>query len=304
LKHQSILPDTLKEATQGITTSFQKALIDGKPWIVQQFQNVPNDIADTLRREFPYRSVELLPLTDPETGKQYSKIIRSTAFLDKFTPPAVPGQNPNLVVEFQGEEEPLIRLTTTGVNIMPDNKQDKSVDVSELQQMKETLTAQTKALAELQAKVAKTEEDRERAIELAKEQEAKNQKLEKQVSELSSDNYLKELSRLRKKDGLTYQVSPAYLEIVKPIIEQNGVVELADGQNQQEAMFKLFDHIAEMGSNVLLQLSLEGEKSYSQPEAKPDKNALIQELMEKEGISENDAWVRITNELHEYNIEV
>jgi hypothetical protein len=296
-KHQSILPETLKKATQGVKTAFKKASINGKNWIIQQFQNVPNDIADTIQREFPFRSVELLPLKDPNTGKTYPKIIRSTAFLDKFTLPAVPGQSSELIVEFMGtEKEPLTIITTTGVNIMTEKKQDeKTVDVAELQKMQATLT-------EMQAELVKVKEDRKKAIELAKTQEANNQKLTHDVVELRSQNYLQALSRLRKKeDGLTYQISPAFLDIIKPIIEGNGVVELAEGQSSQDAMYKLFDEIAEMGGNIVIQLSTEGKKSYSQPEdKKPDKQALIQELMETEHLTENEAWVKATDRLNEY----
>jgi hypothetical protein len=294
----------IKDAVEGVTVSFQKKLIDGKNWVVKRFHNVRNDVAQTLQEQFPLRSSEFIPLTDPNTGKFYSKVERSTAFLDILTPPAVGGQRPELVVEFMGTEKEPLTIITTGVNIMPKETQnEKTVDVSELQKMQETLAAQNEAIAELQAKIAKTEEDREKAIELAKQQEAENQKLSHDVVELKSDNLMKELNRLRtRKNGLTYQVKPAYVDIVRPIIEGNGVIELAEGQSQQDAMFKLFDEIAEMG-DVTLQLSLEGEKSYSQPDQKPDKQAMIQELMEKEGISENEAWIKVTEILGEYKVE-
>ena len=316
LNHEVLEDDKVKESLKDIQVEFSEELIvdeqnpNGKPWIVEKFSGVNPLAADIIRRFFPKRSAEILELDDPETGERLPVII-STAFLsNKEIRPAVPGQSDNVLVEFSDWNEAHYVITidepllTQGVNTMADKpKKDESVDVSELQKVQETLAAQTQLLTELQAETAQAKKEREQAVELAKQQEAENQKIRNEVVELRSENFVKELSRLRKKDGKTFQAKPAFLDIVKPIIEGNGVIELADGQSQQEAMFKLFDEIAEIG-DVTLQLSLEGEKPYSQPEQKPDKGAMIQELMEKEKLSENEAWIKATNLLGEYKSEV
>jgi hypothetical protein len=295
LKHQQIFPETLKTAVQGVTTTFQKAIVDGKTWIIQRLSNIPTDIADTIQREFPFRSVEMLPLTDPESGKFYPKIIRSTAFLDKFTPPAVPGQSPELLVEFAAQNEPLTIITTQGVNIMAD-KQEKSVDVSELQKKQETLTAQ---IAELQAKG----EERDKALELAaqqmEEKDAKIAELQGGQDKLNAEKCLTHLSRVREENSRVLRVSPAFLDIVRSGVENNGVIELQEGQtSQRDAFVTMCDEIVELASkgNILIDITPATSGNHVPPNTKKTDSEKVAELMEKEGITKNEAFIRVLND--------
>ena len=307
LKHQGILPQTLKDAVKGVSTEFRKAIIDGKEWIVQRFRDVPNDIAQTIQREFPFRSVELLPLRHPETGKLYSKVIRSTAFLDRFTPPAVPGQSPELVVEFSAEQEPLTILTCVQRrSIMPEETKIKAADASELQALKDAHAAQESQIAELKAKFDKAEAERQKAIELAMKQEqekdAKIAELQAKQDAADADKIIAELSKIRTYQDRAYQISPAFLEVIQPVIKSNGVFELAEGENQRAKLAGMFDQIAELAakSAVVVPLSTQGAMSYQPPDKKVSKEELIQELMKSEGLSESEAWVKATDQLGEY----
>lgn len=307
--------DWIKEAVQGVTVSFQKKMIDGKNWVVKRFHHVRDDVAQTLQQQFPFRSSEFIPLKDPNTGKLYSKVERSTAFLDVLTPPAVPGQSPELVVEFAGtEEEPLTTIiTTTGVNnIMAEKTQEKSANVSELQKMQDTLTAQTQALAELQARVDKAEADRAKAEEekvKAKKEvtelqavQAKVAELQVQNEELLSDKLVGQLIRVRTIGNEPFRITPAYREIIEPIIRKNGMIELAEGQSYRQAMTKIFDEIAELASKdaILLPLSTQGERSYKHDEQPKDFDDEVHELMEAENLEIGAAIERVTTK-HQNN---
>lgn len=197
---------------------------------------------------------------------------------------------------------------------MAEKKEEKSVDVSELQQMQETLTAQTKALAELQVKFEQSEKDREKAIELAKQQEAEKEEVTKEVAELQaiktevqelrakneeldSDKLINHLSRFRKVGDQTFQITPSYKDIVEPIIRGNGVIELAEGQSYRQAIANVFDEIAEQGTKnaIVFPLTKQGERSYTRDDDKPkDFDDEVHELMKAEDLDIGTAIERVT----------
>jgi hypothetical protein len=326
--HQVLEDDKIKESLKDVDVEFSTTLVaddefpDGKPWIVERFSGVNPLAADIIQRFFTKRSVEIMELNDPETGERLPVII-STAFLDKSTPPAVPGQSDDLLVEFAGLDESHYVITTDeplilqGVTNMAEKKQeqDKSVDVSELQQMQEALAARDQAFAELQAKVAKLEEERKKAIELANQEKAEKEEATKEVQELQairnevkelrakndeldSDKLINHLLRFRKVNESTFQVSPAYQQIVEPIIRKNGVIELAEGESYRQAMENVFDEIAELASKdaLLLPLTTQGKKPYSrEDENKPkDFDEEVHELMQAEHLELGEAIERVT----------
>lgn len=273
LNHQVLSDDKIKDALKGVSVSFKKGLYNGKEWILQTFDNVPELAADIIRRFFTQASVELLNLTDPESGEEYPTII-STAFLDRATPPAVGGQPGQILVEFAAENEPCCIILHEPLpqrsSIMDPNTQsnENPVDVAELRKMQATLT-------ELQAKVDKAEEERAKAIELARAQEdAKNAEiaeLRAKANALDAEKLVSKLERIRHFGEQVFQTSPAYSELAAKLIQNGGLIELADGQNQQQGMFALLDEIAEMaGKNaILLPIATQGEKSYKRESDQP-----------------------------------
>jgi hypothetical protein len=305
LKHQQIFPETIKEAVSRVTTSFRKAAINGKNWIIQQFQNVPDDIAKTLAEEFPFRSVELLPLTDPNTGVFNDKIIRSTAFLDRFTPPAVPGQSPELIVEFAGPDDPLIVITThqniQGGNNMEVKAQIEQMNVAELAAMQATLTDQKTMIDALNAKIDSVEEARQEAVELAIQNEtqkdAKIAELQAVQDLAESDRMISELSgKVRKYGDQVFMVSPAFLEVISSSIQNKGAIELAEGENLRQGYVKLFETVIDLAGKhaILVPIETQGLQSHADPtEEKKELIDQATELSEKEGIPYGDAWVKV-----------
>jgi len=83
--HDGILADTIKERTKGVNVEYGKKFFENPetgervPWITQTFRDVPSDVAEAIKTRFPKRSVELIPFTNPDTGKSYRMAIRSTA---------------------------------------------------------------------------------------------------------------------------------------------------------------------------------------------------------------------------------
>ena len=298
--------DFVKDAVSQVTTSFRKAAINGKNWIVQQFEHVPEDIARTLAEEFPYRSVELLPLTDPDSGRFFDKIIRSTAFLDRFTTPAVPGQNPELIVEFAGTS-PLITITThqslKGDPIMAEKTQDLS-NVVELQELHATLDKQNAVIAELNSRVDTVEEARQAAVELAitneKVKDEKIAELQGKQDEVETQRILSELSgKVRKFGDRAYLLSPAFMEIVTPSIKTSGVIELAEGENLRQKYADMFDSVIELaGKNaILVPIETQGPRAFEAPDSTPkteDEN--VRDLMAKNPeLTKQEAFVQTLN---------
>jgi len=104
LNHQEDLPETMREATKGITGTFYTKMIDGVKWLVADLKNVRNDVADFIKRKYAARSVEIVPfLYNPLTNKTYQRVIRSIGFLDRTMPPAVGGQRNDFVVAYSSQ---------------------------------------------------------------------------------------------------------------------------------------------------------------------------------------------------------
>ncbi|MBD3251035.1 hypothetical protein GF380_00985, partial [Candidatus Uhrbacteria bacterium] len=150
INHDSLEEDKIRDALLSAVPEFRKDAVEGKPWIVEHFSGVDPVSADFIRRYFPKRSIELMHgLKDPETGEEYTDgVIISTAFLDRATRPAVPGQTEDLLVEFSEGEQTATITTDQPMegNNMPKEDPKPAVDVSELQKEKDTLTAELEQL--------------------------------------------------------------------------------------------------------------------------------------------------------------
>jgi hypothetical protein len=303
INHEATPDDKIRDSLKGVETSFSKAMIadpetgDLKPWIVQNFEDVPPVQADFIRRFFPLRSVELLAMNDPETGETYNNgVIISTAFLDKATPPAVPGQSAHLHVEFAASESPLFTFSTDQPIIMEGKRMEPTTQKTpdELATLQAQAEKQAQELAELKAMFADKE-----AAEL-KEKEEKDA-LKQQLSTLQAaaeagetEKYLSMLSAPHPHDGKVYTVSPAFLKEVESLIKDNGVINLSEGQSYKGEMYKKIDNLVTMAmeGNIVVCLS-NSTTTPINPEAKPKTESDIlkeaAELSKKEGISEYDA---------------
>lgn len=325
IHHQEMFPDTevndaLKKAFQAVTATYQKETIDGEEWLTANFENVPNGSAETLRRHFPLRSVELIQnFSNPDTGHIWPMIIRSTAFLNQTTKPAVSGQRPELVVEFSADESPVVRLTSTyqvtqGDIAMatqtPEKKVD-GVDVAEMEKAQHALTEKDQQIAELRAKLSEVEIDKESTI---KELEMKDQHRDAQVRELAAKLDAKEIKelchdlqmkpRVNKDGNHAYILSKSAMDIITPGIQGKGVFELQEGEDSRHAFINRIDALVELAAKggLLVPMTMQGERTFDAPGQKtPDEETLVKEFMTAdENLTEEQAWIKAQAALKVY----
>jgi hypothetical protein len=286
LHHDDILDETMKLRTKDVDWEFGKQVIRGVPWMTQTFRNVPKDVAKSIQSHFSGRSVELLPLKNPDTGKTYPMVVRSTAFLDKHTAPAVKGQSAeDITVEFAEEDSPITVLycnvehqpiTETQENIIM-SEQQKPTEDPKLVEMAAALEAKEQELKELQnqrgqeeARITELEEARKRdadkLIELQRAQETRE-----------IDSYLKELSLTPREDsnGVKYTLAPVFAELVSPALHnvpQGIVIELAEGKQEsfQETLKGIFEKLLEkaLDGGLFVPMTEMAERRFKDPDTK------------------------------------
>ncbi len=302
VRHQGVFPELIKQGVQAVAVKYHKEEHAGQPWIYADFENVPAEIAQTLKAEFPLRSAELLGLTDPDTGEHHPKVCRSVAFLPRTTRPAVSGQSPEFLVECAGPEDSLTIITTDpgngkGADIMADTTKD-AVDVAELQK---TQAASMAKIAELEA---------ERADRDAKELSLKNEVTELRAAQDRSEvtSIEREWMQPRVFGNRSFILAPAAREILMPRVTGGGIIELADGETQRGQFVKMVNEIIEMAGNetLLVQTSLEGVTPNEKPGTKHEQKTVtnrVKELM-GEGMEEPDAYAQAVDEGCEDIMEV
>jgi len=309
LHHNALFDETIKDRVKAVDVEFGKQEIDGQVWMTETFRNVPHDIAASLQSSFPFRSVELIPLTDPNTGKKYPMVVRSTAFLDKYTPPAVKGQSGNLSVEFEGESPVLVLFSTDYQHVAQEEKDmEKDVktpginpDVTELQGK---FDAQA---AELEAQKAKNEAlEQQQGVSSEKIAELQARSDERDVTEFMASLGTRNIKGL---DGIVYNVSKAFCDMVKPLISgtsTGAVIELAEGKKPaRSVIMSTIDSIIEMAAKdggMLVAMTEAAAMQHEEPDQEPQTAEEIQaELMSKdESLTPARAWVAAQEQLKTY----
>jgi len=305
LHHDAILDETVKDRVKDVSVEFGKQEIDGEMWMTETFRNVPQDIAKSIQTHFPGRSVELLPLTNPDTGVKYPMVVRSTAFLDKWTAPAVKGQKRDITVEFAEGESPIIVLfsgteyqqSTQGAENMGEEtkkEEKKTPDVSELKekeaQIKELQKKKAQDFAMIKEMQAKQEAAEQAVIELQKKQNAA------EVREFMSDLGHKTLQG----EHSSYNVSAAFLEVIEPIISGTGrqtVIELAKGsQPMRKTLEDVFTKIVELAGKgaLLVPVTEMGAMQHKEPGNENNQSILeqAQEIQAAQKISYSTALLQ------------
>ena len=223
-----VAPHQIKEWSQGIEMKLDTRLIDGEKWIVGNFGNVNPELAQLLAVGFPGRSVEILPeFQNPDTGDIYPAIIRSVAFLDAKTEPAVP-QYPGYSVKLQRSE---LGVQTVSYTI-PNNNQ--SQEETSIMADKQTDTV----------KLSKEDIQRFTALENRLETlEKENGTLKGALNEVAADKdaltseVLKFKSQARESQveafcvrlEKDYNLTPAAIQAIRPVlVAENGVVKMSD----------------------------------------------------------------------------
>lgn len=320
LVHDNILADTIKERTKGVNVEYGKKFFENPdtgeqiPWITQTFRNVPQDIAEAIKTRFPKRSVELIPFTNPETGKQYRMAIRSTAFLNnewRETPPAVKGQDDNLHIEFSQGDNPVLVLFSGDPLTADINKQQQEVAA-----MAEKDTPETGIVTELQAKIDEQAAELQAYKELHEAEKTERAKLDAKVAELQAKDEKRDIIEFMKDlrgkhitgaDGIVYAPSKAFCDMIEPLVSgtrNNAVIELADGQKPaRQTLMNLVNDIIELASKdggmlIALGQIAPGINAPLKDEDKPKSPVELMKQYEKDGLTPSEAWKKANEALY------
>jgi len=324
LLHDDILDDTIRDRVKDVQHSFAK---NDHGWIVERFDGVPTDVAKAIQTHFPLRSVDLIPWTNPDTGKHFKHAIVSTAFLnDKYIPPhlpAVSGQDGNLEIEFAGggEEDPVIVLYSGTLTNQPpqggshmDEQRTHEETVTQ-PELNDTVSELQKANDEKDAEIARlkalTKDGSGKIAELqaARERDtAAILELQRKQEEIEVNTYLKELSLTPRVDdnGVKYTVNKPFLDIIEPLVRHtphSAMIELAEGSKPtRDAMETVFDQIIEMAAKhaILTPMTELGRMTHDDPTIDKPKTVedLINQKMEADPtLSYDKAWEQANHEL-------
>lgn len=181
LNHGEDLPDSFVESIKQVSVSLYTKVLDGVKWLMADFANVRDDVANFLQRKYPARSIEILPtLYHPGKKKVFQGVPRAFSFLDpRDMAPAVPELTDKFVVAYQQTLSPDVLVffltiepqereqpTNNKENIMSEDiKTSPGVDVAEFQKI-QAQVAEFQAQAEIATKRAEKLE-----LELRHEQE-------------------------------------------------------------------------------------------------------------------------------------
>lgn len=317
--HDGLLNETIKDRTKGVDVSYGKTYFEDPitgertPWITQTFRDVPHDIAEAIRTRFPKRSVELIPFTDPTSGKDYRMAIRSTAFLNKTwieTPPAVSGQTDDLQIEFSRDDNPvLVLFSGTPPQEIP------AENINTIQQediMSETTTVPVPEndVTELAEKYERTVEELQAYKEMHEAQDAKIAELQRRDAQRDVQEFMKDLqgTQIIGADGVIYSPSKAFCDLIDPLISNTApgaVIELANGQQPvRQVLMTTVKAIVEMAGKdggMLVAMGQVAPRVNTQPEGE-EKPKTVVELMEEyqsEGLSVSDAWKKANAKTYE-----
>lgn len=310
--HDGLLKETLKERTKNVNVEYGKKYFENPEtgervaWITQTFRDVPTDIAEAIKTRFPKRSVELMPFTDPTTGKQYKMAVRSTAFLNndwRETRPAVSGQDDKLNIEFSQGESPVLILFSGDPETVPINtQQQEDIDMTDIK------APENGIVTELQEKLSETVSELQAYKELHEAEKEERVKRDAQIIELQEQNakrdvieFMKDLTgrHLTGADGVVYTPSKAFCDIVRPLIEgtsTSAVIELAEGTKPaRQVITQAVNNIVDLASKnggmlVALGQLAPGVNAPPEGEEKVKSAIELMEELQKDGLSASDAW--------------
>ena len=295
--HSEILAETIKQATREVTPLFSTKVIDNEKWIVASLQNTPNDVAETIIKHFPYRSVEIIhQLHNPFDDKDYNNVIRSIGFLDKNTPPAVKGQSEQLSVIFNKEEDSPITVIHLEYQPEPEEK-NHMAEIKEEQQMTIFKEEDVKALIEEQVK--HKEEELKADFDMKVEQlSAEKQRLQDEIQENKRKAYEMDIAMFMEALETKHHITPAAMEIVKTMVEPLNyatVTKLSENETNpvdtlKHGIIKLAE-LAEKGTLILNDEQIVQPGQAKEPGTLQEQRAeAISAFMEQTGKNYSEAW--------------
>lgn len=304
--HDDILDETIKDRVKDVDWSFDTREIDGEQWLTESFFGVPRDVAQSIQTHFPARSVELIGLEHPDKGIVYDMVVRSTAFLDRFTSPAVKGQNLDVTVEFAESDQPALYVFYSQDTSINSHEEDKTMSekkdgkTPEAQKTEVSGADKDSKLKELQAELEVSRQELEKTrgkivgiqeLQQAREEDAKQIiELQKSRDAIELSGYMKELSAgiLTNEGGQRYQTTPAFIELVEDVVRgvsRTDVIMLSDGKNHpaRETLQELLLKVVEFAMNdkIVVCLSEIAPQHFSDPAKsgqKRDRMSLVKEF--------------------------
>lgn len=280
LNHDQVAPGKLKSWSEGVRMEVDTRLINGEEWVIGNFRGVDPELAQLLSVGFPGRSVEILPdFQNPETGDVYPVVLRSVAFLDQNTKPAVP-QYPGYAVKLSRSDQGVLSVR---VDVPVNNNQQEEIDMDNKAQEQDVVKLAQEDIIKMKARLDTLDSEnvtlrgavttmKQEKDELAKDVQAYRQ----QAQTASIEKFCAELER-------DYNVTPAGISVIKPVIgAENGVVKLADGEKpvKEGAADALLELVKLAKKNALFL----PEKSGTLPQGKQQEEILTNDQRREKAI--------------------
>jgi len=302
--HQDELAGIIKDAVKNVSLSFAKQKIKGVDWLTATFRDVPTEVAKWIKNKLPYRSIEIIPrLYHPAKKQWFENVPRSVAFLDPLTRPAVPGQSPELVVEFSDQRDGVhtyifsnvqhVQQPTREVQNMANAKKDMPIEKHAQPEEKAvesatkkgdvTVTTQDFQLDEYKASIKK-EVEAEITQKTVQQFEDRLKMLEQTATEAKEEA---RTERTKRQEGELLQfysslqarlnVAPEALTVIKEYREKG--VDVLEFQQRQDSFQAFMNAILDMAKKDSLFVPV-GEFAHEDP-AQPKKSLSAIEAFEQ-----------------------
>lgn len=256
LRHapEDIAFEKLKEWASDVNMELDtRLLLGGEEWGNVHFSNVDSELAKLLSVAFPYRSGEFLPnFENPDTGEIYPVVLRSVAFLDVNTEPAVP-QQPGYSVKLAQNELGVIVVHCDVPNI---NQSQKETETMAEKEEAKTVKLSAEDIQRFEAmenrlKTLETEnKDLKGAVNEMKEEK---DSLSSQVLKFQQDAKMSQIEAFCMKLEHDYNLTEAAMQTIRPIVSaEDGVVKMsaeAEPIPLEQAYWQSFENLLKLAKH-------------------------------------------------------
>jgi hypothetical protein len=294
LNHDGIAPGKLKSWSDGVRMDLDTRLINGQRWVVGNFKNVDPELAQLLSVGFPGRSVEILPdFKNPETGETYPIVLRSVAFLDPKTKPAVP-QSMGYSVKLS--HHPQSDVLTVRVDVPNINNEQEENDMEEKAQ--EVVKLAQEDIIKLKARIDAFENENKVLRDAVTTMKQEKDELAKDVQTYRQQAHQAGVEKFCSVLEHEYNVTPAGIDLFKPVLDaRNGIVKMAEAEiPEREAAINTFLEIVKLAKKNALflpdatSLLPSGKQQEEKLTKEQRREKAIQKFMDEKKINYGDAY--------------
>ncbi|MBD3308922.1 hypothetical protein GF348_21245 [candidate division KSB3 bacterium] len=210
LNHNRDLSETIREAVKDVTVQYRIEELDGTPWIVADYNNVPPDVAEYLQTRYYGRSIEILPQLQVNS-QWYQNVIRSVGFLSPDLFPYVPeaGQSDFVVQQTEAQDVMCIFHAAPPQATIINQQQEDSI-MSE----QNTSSAQSPVTeTQVQEYAAQITRMQEKLTEAQEQRRALEHALQEREAKLHAQNVQHYCNQMT-----TQQVAPAIVKQVQDLL--------------------------------------------------------------------------------------